>query len=401
MSILDAIAPYRDELVAIRRDIHAHPEMGLEEVRTAALVAGKLRDFGVEVTEGVGGTGVVGVLRGKRPGQRAVGLRADMDALMIHEATGLPYASTRPGVMHACGHDGHTTMLLGAARYLADNRDFAGTVTFIFQPAEEGRGGARAMVADGLFERFPCDAIYGLHNKPGLPIGHFATRPGPVAAAPDRWTVIFRGTGGHGGSTPHLSTDLTVAASQFMLGLQTIVSRNVAARDTAVLSIGHVAGGSADSPNVMPAELTISGVGRSFDEKVRDILEARLRKLAQTQADAHGCEVEVEYGRRGLAVVNAPEPTATATKAMVSLVGEAAFVGDAPPSTGSEDFSVMMQVVPGCMSSIGNGADGATPSPRLHTPRFDFNDEAIPYGIGFWVGVVAQELGWEGDAPRM
>jgi len=398
MSILEKVAPYQQELVSIRRDIHAHPEMGLEEVRTAALVARKLREWHIEVTEGVGRTGVVGVLRGNRPGQRAIGLRADMDALMIREDTGLPYASTTPGVMHACGHDGHTTMLLGAARYLSETRDFAGTVTFIFQPAEEGRGGARAMLADGLFERFPCDAIYGLHNKPGLPLGHFGTRPGPVAAAGDRWQVTLRGTGGHGGSTPHLSTDLTVVAGHFMLGVQTIVSRNIAARETAVVSIGHVAGGSAESPNVMPAELAISGVCRSFDNSVRDILEQRIRKLAATLADAHGCSAEIDYSRRGIAVVNAPDQAVVAAKAAIALVGEAAFVGDAPPSTGGEDFAAMMQVVPGCMSSIGNGADQPAAAPRLHTPHFDFNDAAIPYGIAFWAGIVAQELGWDGEA---
>lgn len=396
MSVHHHIAPYLDELIAIRRDIHAHPEMGMEEVRTSALVAARLREWGIEVTEGVGKLGVVGVVRGKRPGQRAIGLRADMDALPIPEATDLPYASTNPGVMHACGHDGHTTMLLGAARYLAETRDFAGTVVLIFQPAEEGRGGARAMVQDGLFDRFPCDAIYGMHNRPGLPIGQFAVRPGPVMAAGDRWRVTFKGTGGHGGSTPHLSTDVTVAAGHFLLGVQSIVSRNVAARDTAVLSVGYAHSGSSEAPNVMPAQFDVGGVCRTYDTAVRRTLEARIRTLAESLAAAQGCSAEVIYYQSGFAVINAPEPAAAAAAAAKELVGEAHVVGDMPPSTGGEDFAEMMQVVPGCMTLIGNGADEPEMAPRLHTPKFDFNDDALPHGIAFWAGIVQQELGLKG-----
>ncbi len=393
MSVHDHIAPYLDDLIAIRRDIHAHPEMGMEEVRTSALVAAKLREWGVEVTESVGKLGVVGVVRGKRPGQRTIGLRADMDALPILETTELPYASTSPGIMHACGHDGHTTMLLGAARYLAETRDFAGTVVLIFQPAEEGRGGARAMVQDGLFERFPCDAIYGMHNRPGLGVGKFAVRPGPVMAAGDRWRVTFKGTGGHGGSTPHLSTDVTVAAGHFLLGVQSIVSRNVAARDTAVLSVGYAQSGSLEAPNVMPAEFVVGGVCRTYDPAVRTILESRIRTLADSLAAAQGCSAEVIYNQSGFAVINASEPAAAAAAAATELVGQTNVVGDMPPSTGGEDFAEMMQVVPGCMTLIGNGADEPAMAPRLHTPLFDFNDEALPHGIAFWAGIVEQELG--------
>lgn len=393
MSVLHHVASYLDDLIAVRHDIHAHPEMGMEETRTSAIVASRLREWGVEVTENVGGPGVVGVIKGKRPGQRAIGLRADMDALPIIEQTGLPYASTNPGVMHACGHDGHTTMLLGAARYLAETRDFAGTVVLIFQPAEEGRGGARAMVRDGLFDRFPCDAIYGLHNRPGLAVGKFAVRPGAVMAAGDRWRVTFRGTGGHGGSTPHLSTDVTVAAGHFLLGVQSIVSRNVAARDTAVLSVGYARGGSSEAPNVMPAEFVISGVCRTFDAGVRTILKERIQALAENLAAAQGCRAEVEHWQSGFAVINASAPAETAAASARDLVGDDNFIADMPPSTGGEDFAEMMQVVPGCMSLIGNGADGPSQSPRLHTPLYDFNDDAIPFGIAFWAGVVRQELG--------
>lgn len=393
MTVIEQISPFLDELKAIRQDIHRHPELGLEENRTAGIVAGKLREWGIEVVEGIGQTGVVGIVKGSRPGQRMIGLRADMDALPIAEKTGLPYASQNPGIMHACGHDGHTAMLLGAARHLAANRDFAGTAVLIFQPAEEGRGGARAMVRDGLFERFPCDAIYGLHNRPGMPIGEFAVRPGVVTANCDRWSVTFHGTGGHGGSTPHLATDVTVVAGHFLLAVQSIVSRNIAARETAVLSVGFVQAGAAESPNVMPSELTVRGVTRTFDTAVRETIRTRLEALAQSLAEAHGCRAEVEYWQTGYAVINGEEPAAAARAAAVALVGEDKVAGDLPPSTGGEDFAEMMHVVPGCMASIGNGADGAELAPRLHTPVFDFNDEALPYGVAYWVGVVEQELG--------
>ncbi len=382
-----------DDLIAIRRDIHAHPELGMEESRTSALVAERLRGWGIETVTGIGKTGVVGIVHGRHPGQRMIGLRADMDALPIAEATGLPWASTTPGVMHACGHDGHTTMLLGAARQLAADPDFAGSVILIFQPAEEGRGGARAMVADGLFDRYPCDAIYGMHNWPGAAIGKIAVRPGPVAAAGDRWRVTFRGTGGHGGATPHLATDVTVAAGHFLLGVQTIVSRNVAPQDTAVVSVGHVAAGALDGPNIMPAEFLIAGVCRSYLPQVREVLRSRLTTLAETLAAAQGCTAEVDYWRSGYAVVNAEAPAAAASAAAIAAVGVENYVPDRPPSTGGEDFAEMMQVVPGCMAHIGNGADTDRPAPRLHRPDYDFNDAAIPHGVAFWVNLVQQELG--------
>jgi hippurate hydrolase len=393
MPIADIIRPPLDELRSLRRQIHQHAELGLEEVKTSALVGRKLREWGIETTEGVGGTGVVGVVRGRRADTRSIGLRADMDALPIHEKTGLPYQSRNEGVMHACGHDGHTAMLLGAAHELARDPDFAGTVVLIFQPAEEGRGGARAMLDDGLFTRFPCHAIYGLHNRPGLAVGHIGVRPGPVMAAGDRWHVTFRGTGGHGGSTPHLATDVTVAAGHFLLGVQTIVSRNVAARDTAVLTVGYARAGVDGAPNVMPAEFVVGGVCRTFDLAVRDVLQRRLHELATSLAAAHGCMADVSYWRSGYAVVNADGPAAMAAAAAVAAVGDAQVHRDIPPSTGGEDFAEMMQVVPGCMGLLGNGADAEQLAPRLHTPHYDFNDEAIPFGIAYWLGIVQQELG--------
>jgi len=394
-AVLEAVAAWADELTAIRRDIHAHPELGREEHRTAALVAAKLREWGVDVTEGVGRLGVVGTITGTHPGQRAIGLRADMDALQIEEATGLPWASTRPGVMHACGHDGHTTMLLGAARWLSQNRDFAGTVHLIFQPAEEGRGGARAMLEDGLFTRFPCDAVYGLHNKPTIPAGTFATRKGPALAAADRFTVTFRGTGGHGGSTPHLATDVTIVQAHFVLALQTIIWRNVPALEAAVLSVGSIHGGSPVLPNVMPAELVVTGTARSYSPRVRDLLERRIRELAQGLAVAHGCTAEVEYRRGVPATVNHDEQTEVAMSVAARLVGEERLDRAMTPVTGAEDFALMLEARPGNFMFIGAGAGPDGTSPNLHTPHFDFNDAIIPLGVAYSVGLVEQELGLE------
>ena len=387
------------ELTAIRRDIHAHPEIGMGEHRTAALVAAKLREWGLEVTEGVGRLGVVATLKGRMPGQRAIGLRADMDALFITEKTGVPHASTNDGLMHACGHDGHTAMLLGAARVLAEEPDFGGTVQFIFQPAEEGRGGAKAMLADGLFERFPVDAVYGLHNEPGAPLGTFHTRVGPALAAGDRWSVTFRGTGGHGGATPHLSTDVLVLQAQFITALQTIVSRNVAAADAAVISVGAVHGGSAEALNVMPAEVMLGGTARSYTVAVRDTMERRMRELAEGLAASFGCTAVVDYRRMGTALVNHPEQTAVAVAAATALVGAGRVDGNAAPVTGGEDFANMLEARPGAFVFLGQGAGGAT-AEGLHTPTYDFNDDAIPFGVGYWVSLVHEEMGGAGRDAR-
>lgn len=378
---------------AIRRDIHAHPELGLEEHRTSALVAAKLREWGIEVSEGVGGTGVVGVIRGRRPGQRAVGLRADMDALALIEETGLPYASQNEGRMHACGHDGHTTMLLGAARYLAENPDFGGTLNLIFQPAEEGRGGAVAMLQDGLFERFPCDAIYGLHNSPGMAAGTFGTCNGPMLAAADSWEVIFRGVGGHGGSQAHLSTDITYAQAHFVLGLQGIVGRNVPSLDTAVISVGYIHAGSVEASNVVPSELRVGGTARSYAPEVRDLIERRIAEIATATAQAWGCTAEASYRRGPSALVNQPEQVQVAVAAASASVGAQNVNGKIRPGTGGEDFAEMMKLKPGAFMRIGNGVEADGSFNGLHTPLFDFNDAIIPDGIRYWVNIVNEELG--------
>ncbi len=391
-TLLDDLRADHAELTAIRRDIHAHPEMGLEEVRTASLVAAKLREWGVAVTEGVGGTGVVGTISGLLPGQRAIGLRADMDALAILEATGLPHASTAHGVMHACGHDGHTTMLLGAARHLARTRQFGGTVHLIFQPAEEGRGGALKMIADGLFERFPVDAVYGMHNRPGLPVGQFMLRAGPLLAGTAAWSATFHGNGGHGGARPDRAADLTIVMAHFVLGLQTIVGRNVPPLETAVISVGHVAGGSEHAVNVMPSTLTVAGTARCFTPETRAIIDRRLAELAEGQAALHGATATVEIAWGTTPLVNHPEQTDVAAEAARTLVGDAAVDTQATPGTGGEDFAYMLEAKPGAFIFIGNGANPDGTVHDLHTPKYDFNDEAIPLGAAWWVKLVEQEL---------
>jgi hippurate hydrolase len=398
MTKLDAwLDQHHAAFTAIRRDIHAHPELALEEVRTARLVADKLREWGVEVTENIGKTGVVGVIRGNRPG-RAVGLRADMDCLALDETTNLPYSSKNPGRMHACGHDGHTTMLLAAARYLAENRDFAGTVNLIFQPAEEARGGANGMLADGLFERFPCDAIYGLHNTPGMATGTFGTTVGPFLAAADTWKVTFHGVGGHGGSQPHRSTDITYAQAHFVLGLQGIVGRNVAPLDTAVISVGYIHGGDVNASNVIPSELVIGGTARSYSQEVRDTIERRIGELAAATAKAWGCRADAVYERGTSPLVNEAEQVKVAVAAATAAVGAEKVDGQLRPGTGAEDFAEMMLVRPGAFMRIGNGANPDGSFVGLHTPLYDFNDAIIPDGVRYWVGVVDQELGKGGEA---
>jgi amidohydrolase len=392
--LLAALKVYEPELIAIRQDIHRHPEVGFEETRTAALVVARLRTWGLDVTEGIAKTGVVATLKGRLPGQRAIGLRADLDALHIQEVPNRAHGSTVPGKMHACGHDGHTAMLLGAARYLAEHPDeFSGTVTFIFQPAEEGLGGGREMVAEGLFDRFPVDAVYGMHNMPGIPVGEFRTRTGPFLAASDTWTVVFTGTGGHGGAGAHLSTDATLPLAHFIMALQTIVSRNVAATETAVVSVGSIAGGDAGSPNIIPSRITINGTARSYDPKVRDLMEKRLAELAHAQAAAFGCSAEVTYHRRYPPLVTHAEPTAVSVAAATALVGADKVETNCPPFTGSEDFSFMLQTRPGGFIMIGNGAAEDGSVHHVHTPGYDFNDHILTLGVAYWVQLVRTELG--------
>ena len=386
------IERYLPELIALRRDIHAHPELGMEETRTAALVAERLRSWGLETTEGIGRFGVVGTLKGRRPGQGAIGLRADMDALALTEQTGLAYGSTIPGRMHACGHDGHTAMLLGAARMLAENPDFAGTVHFIFQPAEEGRGGAQAMLEDGLFERFPCDAVYGMHNMPGVPLGHFALRKGPLMAGSGRWVATFRGTGGHGGNSPHLANDLTLVQAIFIQALQGIVSRNVPARESVVVSVGHIAGGTKESLNVMPAELVVGGTMRAFNAPMQALVEGRIRELAELAAATQGATAELSMWWNASPLVNHERETEVMVAAARAVAGEAGVDTATQPVTGGEDFAFMLQAKPGAFVFLGAGVAPDGTAHALHSPLYDFNDAALPHGVAFWVQLVRQEL---------
>ena len=381
---IDSIRPYQEELVAIRRDIHAHPELGMEEHRTAELVAQKLAGWGIEVHRGVGKTGVVGVLR-NGPGNRAVGLRADMDALPMTERTGLPWASTVPGKMHACGHEGHTTMLLGAAKYLAATRQFSGTVHFIFQPGEEGCGGALAMLEDGLFERFPCDAIYGMHNRTGMEVGTYAVREGAVMAGGAFFDITVSGKGSHG-ARPEAGIDPVLTACHLATALQSIVSRNLSPRDPAVVSVTKVVGG--DAYNVIPQTAVLSGTARFFAREVGEQIEASLRRLADGVAAGFGATAAVDWRLIFAPTVNAAEPVAVVKAAVAELVGEAKLETTKPPVMGSEDFAFMLERVPGAYLNVGNG-----PGFAPHHQEYAFNDEAIPYGAGVYARVVEMALG--------
>ncbi|MER8945977.1 M20 aminoacylase family protein [Mesorhizobium sp. M0959] len=372
------------ELAAARQHLHAHPELSFQEHETAAYVAERLESWGYEVTRNVGGLGVVGRLR--QGSGRSIAIRADMDALPITEATNLPYASQASGKMHACGHDGHTTMLLGAAEYLARTRHFNGTVNLIFQPAEEaGKGsGAQAMIADGLFERFPCDAIFGLHNHPGAPTGSFLMRAGPLMAASDTVTIRIAGRGGHA-SRPHLTVDPIVAAANIVMTLQTVVSRNVNPIETAVVTVGTIHGGTAS--NVIPehAEITLSV--RSFSAEIRDTLEQRIRNIAALVAQAHGATVEIDYERGYPVVVNSERETSFATDIAVELVGQDK-VSVCPLIPGSEDFSYFLEHRPGCFLRLGNGEDSAI----LHSSKYDFNDGNLTVGAALWARLTERFL---------
>jgi hippurate hydrolase len=381
-------APASAAMTGWRQDFHRHPELGFEERRTASRVAALLRAWGVEVAEGIAGTGVVGTLRG-RPGNRSIGLRADMDALAMTEATGLPHASIHPGRMHACGHDGHTAMLLGAAQWLAAHRvRFAGTVHLVFQPAEESLGGARAMAEAGLFERFPMEAIYGLHNLPGLPLGTIAVPKGAVLASSDTWEVTFHGIGTHG-AKPHLGRDATLAAAQFITAIQSIVAREVDPLGTAVVSVGHMAAGDAAAPNVIPASVFLRGTARALEETVRTHLETRLAEIAHAVAAQHRLRAAPRYIRRLAPTVN---HAAQAAIMVAAATGSAVAVrDDHPPITAGEDFSEFLALRPGAYAWLGTG-DPAHPEGWHHNPHFDFPDAALPHGAAFWCSLVEAAL---------
>jgi len=380
---LDLARAAKAELTAIRRDIHAHPEIGMREHRTSELVARKLEEWGIEVHRGVGMTGVVGVLRNGN-GQASIGLRADMDALPILEATELPYASQTPGLMHACGHDGHTTMLLGAAKLLAATRDFNGTVNFIFQPGEEGAGGALAMLNDGLFERFPCDFVYGMHNRPGLPVGKFLIGRGARYAAAAFFDITITGKGAHG-ARPEEGIDSALIVCHLATALQSIVSRNVAARETAVLSITRVHAG--EAYNVVPETATLGGTVRTMKTEVMTMIEQNIRRLAGSISAGFGAEAAVSFRTIASPVVNNDAEAIAYGDAAVAVAGEANVDRDAPPVMGSEDFAYMMERVPGAHISIGNGATAG-----VHNHRYDFNDDAIPYGAALYAAIVEKKL---------
>ena len=386
MSALDHIRRYHQDLTALRHDLHQHPELGMAEHRTAGIVAKLLEDWGIEVHRGVGVTGVVGVLRGNGGGNRSIGLRADMDALPMTEATGLPFASTVPGKMHACGHDGHTTMLLGAARYLAETRNFSGTVNFIFQPGEEGCGGALAMLQDGLFERFPCDAVFGMHNRTGMPVGQYGIGTGAVAAGGAFFDIAIEGKGSHG-ARPEQSIDPVLTACHIGAALQSIVARTLSPQDAAVVSVTKVVGG--DAYNVIPQSATLSGTARFFKREVSDTIEASMRRLVQGVAAGFGATATVDYRLIFAPTLNDTAQAAAFADAAADLVGDAAVDRAHPRGMGSEDFSFMLEQVPGAYIQLGNG-DGFFP----HHPGYKFNDEAIPYGAALYARLVERE------APR-
>ncbi|UUP19903.1 M20 aminoacylase family protein [Nitratireductor thuwali] len=384
MPVLPKIAEYADELTAIRRDIHQHPEIGFEEVRTSGIVARMLQSWGVEVHTGLGKTGVVGILKGKGDSGRTVGLRADMDALPMDEQTNLPFASKNPGRFHGCGHDGHTTMLLGAARYLAETRDFAGTAVFIFQPAEEGLGGARAMLADGLFDKFPCDEIYGMHNNPLAEPGKMGVKPGAAMAGASFFDITINGVGSHG-AMPHHSKDPIVIASALIQNLQSVVSRNVPAVRTAVLSVTQVHSGSAY--NVVPGKAVISGTIRYFDDEVMELIHHRVRTLCAGMAQAYEISIDVDLRNTFDVLMNDPDLSLAYLDAARDVVGEENVSETKDLVTGSEDFADMLKVVPGAYCTLGH--KGSIP---VHNPGFILDDEILPVGASIMARIVEKRM---------
>ncbi len=385
MPIVNRVADLTADITAWRRDLHAHPELLFDVHRTAAAVAEKLKAFGCdEVVTGIGRTGVVGVIKGRKGGERVIGLRADMDALPIEEATGLPYASTVPGKMHACGHDGHTAMLLGAARYLAETRNFAGQAVVIFQPAEEGGGGGKEMVDEGMMDRFGITEVYGMHNYPGMPVGQFGIRPGPTMAAADYITIDIEGKGAHA-ARPHLGIDPVLVGAQIIVAAQSVVARNVDPLKSAVVSIPMFRAGTAD--NVIPQTVQLRGTVRTLSEEVRVFVEKRLRELVEHTAAAYGAKATFTYRRNYPVLVNHARETGYAAEVAGQIAGAERVDIDLPPMMGAEDFSFMLNARPGAFIWIGNGD-----SAGLHHPAYNFNDEAIPFGTSYWVKLVETRL---------
>jgi hippurate hydrolase len=390
--VIQHIRGWQDDLVALRRDLHAHPELGFEEHRTARVVSERLAALGIEHTTGVGKTGIVAVVRGRSTASgRAVGLRADMDALPMQEDNTFAHRSRYDGRMHGCGHDGHTTMLLAAARYLAGTRAFDGTATLIFQPGEEGHAGGRAMIEDGLFERFPADQVYALHNWPGLPVGKIAVRPGPMMAAADRVTIDIEGKGGHG-AHPHQAVDPVLVAGHIITAAQSIVARNVSPIDTAVVSLCAMHAGHPGAMSVIPRTAQLVGTVRTFRAKTQDMIEARLAELVGSIAAAFGASAKLTYERVYPATVNSAREALFAAEVARSVVGRGNVIDDLDPSMGAEDFSFMLQRRPGAYARLGQGGSGGGPTCFLHDSRYDFNDDVIPIGAGYLAALVEQAM---------
>ena len=394
MPVNPRIVAFHEDLIVWRRDFHAHPELGFAEHRTSAIVAEKLASWGIAVERGLAGTGLVGTLRAGSS-TRAIGLRADMDALPMTEANRFGHASTAAGRMHGCGHDGHTTMLLGAARYLAETRNFDGIVRFIFQPAEEGGGGAKVMLDEGLFERHPVDAVYGLHNDPTLPFGQGSVVAGPVQAASDRFHIDLTGRGGHA-ARPHLAIDPVLIGAHIVLALQSIASRRVDPLDSVVVSLTQFHAGEAD--NVIPQTARLTGTVRTLQPKTQDAVEALLTSIAASTAAAHGAHAEVHYERRYPPTVNHAAEAERAALALGQVIGPEQVIRQRPPSMGGEDFSFLLLARPGCFIKLGQAAGerGAVP---LHHPNYDFHDDLLPVGASFFAALVEQELPRAGDPP--
>ena len=387
MPIINRIAEYQDEMTGWRRHIHKHPETAFEEHQTSDYVALRLHEFGIDVHRGLAGTGVVGTLKGDKGTGPSIGLRADMDALDIEEKNEIDYKSENPGKMHACGHDGHSTMLLGAAKYLAETKNFAGTVHFIFQPAEENEGGGRVMIEEGLFDKFPVESVYGMHNMPGIPAGEFAIRPGPIMASFDIFEITLTGTGTHA-ALPQLGRDAVVAGAQLVNALQTIASRTVSPFDAAVVSVTQMHSG--DTWNVIPEEMVIRGTTRAFKEEIQSHMEAEIRRIADGVATTFGIDAKVHYERRYPPTINNAAETDITAGVARDLVGDDCVSLDKDPMMGAEDFAFMLNEKPGAYMWIGNGPrDGGC---MLHNPHYDFNDEVLPLGASYWAKLVETRL---------
>ncbi len=390
MAVINRIAEFHEEIKGWRRDIHAHPETAFEEVRTADFVAEKLAEFGIEVHRGLATTGVVGVLDGQsNTSGRAIGLRADMDALHIQELNGFDHRSRHDGKMHACGHDGHTAMLLGAAKYLSETRNFDGRVAFIFQPAEENEGGGRVMVEEGLFDQFPVEAVYGLHNMPGMPVGTVSLRSGPAMAAFDIFEITVTGKGTHA-AMPQLGIDPVVTSAQIVTSLQTIASRRTAPLDPVVVSVTQFHAG--DTWNVIPETAVIRGTVRSFKKETQDQMERDIDRMARAICESQGASMTLRYERRYPALVNSEAETAIAGAVAAKVVGEDKVVMGAEPLMGSEDFAYMLEARPGCYVWLGNGTEGGPGGCAVHNPHYDFNDEIAVVGASYWATLVEQTL---------